>query len=222
VLTVAVVVLVLSFASIGAFSPPGPTPTSTNWQLGSGFVTMSALQQVGIGAQWETYCSKGYCMDPVGVAYVPSAKLLLLTELGGADFGGGQNAFLAFDPATLLGTQAVPLNCTPWVPFYPGVSANVLVPCYNATLNLLAIDVPTDRVVSSVGVPSGIAGGSSSMAYDPINGMVYWGANPNAVDVYDPVNETFVATTHPPAPASRPGASATTTSWSGTPPRTCC
>jgi len=204
--TITVVALLLAFPTIGIFSAPGPSGTSTEWSVGSGLTTMSALQQVSAQAYWSTYCppAKGACMIPVGVAYVPSAERVLLTELNDTSIGGGMNAFLEFDPGTLLSTAPTPLNCTPGIPFYPGVGIEVLVPCWNATLNLLAVDIQTAQVTSSAVVPV-LNGYASSMTYAPASGLVYWAANSNDIVVINQTNDRVVATVALQQAAFEPG-----------------
>ena len=188
--------LLLAFPWIGSFAAPGPTPTSTDWEVGSGLVTMGAHQTVSGQAYWDTFCpvSQGYCMNPSGLTYIPSAQLVLVTEQ--TSYGpnpGGVNAFLEFSTLTLGLTAPVPLGCRPYVPFYPGTGVDVYVPCWNNTLSLLAIDVQTLSVVASMPVPPNLYG--TSMVYDPADGMIYWGTVPNHLISVDPVNNTIVGIT---------------------------
>jgi hypothetical protein len=192
---VALVVLLLAFSWIGSFAAPGPIPTSTDWEVGAGLATMGAVQRVGGQAYWDTFCppAQGYCMAPAGLAYVPSAQLVLLTEITSFELGGqwgGINATLEFSTSTLELTAPARLNCSPLVPFYPGIGVDVYVPCWNNTVSLLAIDVQTLSVVASMTPPPNLYG--NSMAYDPTNGLIYWGTAQNDLVSMDPVNNTIV------------------------------
>ena len=193
---VALIVLLLAFPWIGSFAAPGPTPTSTDWEVGSGLVTMGAHQTVSGEAYWDTFCpaGQGYCMDPAGLTYIPSAQLVLVTEQ--TSYGpnpGGVNAFLEFSTLTLGLTAPVRLGCMPYVPFYPGTGVEVYVPCWNNTVSLLAIDVQTLSVVASMAPQPNLYG--NSMAYDPANGIIYWGVGGNRLVSVDPGNNTIVGTT---------------------------
>ncbi|HTT46127.1 MAG TPA: hypothetical protein VMH38_08995 [Thermoplasmata archaeon] len=192
---VGLVVLLLAFSSIGSFASPGPTPTSTDWEVGAGLAKMGAVQRVSGQAYWDTFCppDTGYCMAPAGLAYVPSAQLVLLTEITSFELGGqwgGINATLEFSTSTLELTAPARLNCSPLVPFYPGIGVDVYVPCWNSTVTLLAIDVQTQSVVASMTPLLNLYG--NSMAYDPTDGLIYWGTAQNDLVSVDPVNNTIV------------------------------
>jgi hypothetical protein len=180
-----------------------PVPTSTDWELGGGLVTLSTVQDVSATPYWETYCGSPYpqnsCTVPVGVAYVPASNLMVLSEMhtdvGG--FSGGTDAIMEFNPDTLQSSPLVRLaGCAPEIPFYPGSGADVFVPCLNATSyasgNLYVVNYQTESIVANVSMPFR----AMSMAYDPSNGMIYSGANEDLLATIDPVNDSIVRTTN--------------------------
>ena len=176
----------------------GPSPTSTSFDLASGLVTVSEDQNVTGTAYWETYCGstnpQNSCLSPVGIAYVPALGSMVVTEAHDMALGG-TNAIVEIDPNTLEARSSTPLNCSPNIPFYPGIGGQLFIPCFNdstsAFSTLLAVNAETGSVVASFSLQADI----DSLAYDSQDGMVYLGVGSNSLATVDPVHDVLVRST---------------------------
>lgn len=197
---VATILLVTVLSVPSALSPStGHVATAGYWDIGDGLLSLSHDQNVTATPYWETYCGSSNpwdsCTIPVGVAYVPALNTMMLTEARN-DIGGtvqGADAVVGFSPDTLRVFFSLPLGCLPGLPFYPGNGADVLVPCGNLTANppsgaLLVVDSRTGSLVADVPLTLGVI----SMAFDPLNGMVYLAGYPDTLTVFDLASDSVV------------------------------
>ncbi len=153
----------------------GPRSPAGSGGVGGGLVGLSDEQSVGAVAYWDTFCpstSPGSgCVVPEGLAYVPGANLIVLTEehVPGSVVPTGPDAVQEFNPTTFQESPAVDVGCLPLVPFYPGSGGDVFIPCQNGSANsILVFNAVLETVVARVPVPFDIA----AMAYDPTAGYV--------------------------------------------------
>jgi hypothetical protein len=159
---------------------PTMAAATDSWNIGSGFIGFSPVQDVQGAAYFASFCSTvnlaASCEDPIGLSYVAPANIVVLTE------GNGSNpnfppleppAIIEFDPATLHIVGRTNLSCTPGMPLYPGSGFDVYVPC---TSGLLVFNYSTDRVVGTISTPFWVI----SLAFDSGSGEIYasgWDAN---------------------------------------------
>jgi hypothetical protein len=207
-LIIPAVMLVGALLLFSLFLGPGAAPappfplvvgTSPDWEVGDGLAAEMYSQNVSGTAYWEPYCespnSTSYCVDPVGVAYIPSLNVMTVTE-SEAVFGMGQNAIMQFNPVTLQGAPLLPLPCSPGAPFYPGSGPDYYVPCVNATTYapgpLLVVDAQTESIVANISLPFYV----DSMTFDPINGMIYSTGSTNALATINPDTNELVNLVH--------------------------
>ncbi len=188
-------VVILVFPPAGSTpSSGGPVGTSGAWGFGGGLVTISHVQNVTATPYWDTYCPSPYpfepCADPEAVAYLPAANVVVLTEVETSM--GGTNALLEFNPGSLERSSPLSLACSPLLPFYDGRGVDLFVPCVNSTTyasgSFLVVNYQTESIVTNISMPFR----AFSMAYDSTNGMIYAGANGNALATIDPTNDTIL------------------------------
>jgi hypothetical protein len=116
------------------------SPLSANGvNIGGGFFTVTPTQQVTISAYWDNFnCPSqaqfAWCVEPVGVAYIPTANVMVLSEAQ-CEIGCNQtrNALVGFDPAESGYGSPLDLNCQPGVPYFPGAGSDYFVLCWNET-----------------------------------------------------------------------------------------
>ena len=95
-----------STTSVGATSATSYSGTDRSY-LG-GIVGYNPVQSVGGRAYWASFCPTNEpCLKPEGVAYVPQANAVVLTEVNSTPpvpGPNGTNAVMEFDPLTLRAT----------------------------------------------------------------------------------------------------------------------
>ncbi|MCI4352707.1 MAG: hypothetical protein L3K14_04885 [Thermoplasmata archaeon] len=175
--------------------------SSSGFDLGHGFVTVSPIQQVTLTSYWDNFnCPSPNplraCVVPVGVEYIPPAGIMVLSEAQGIcpfACSNTHNALVEIDPVRHLYGQPLPLDCYPRNPFFPGVGNDYFVPCFPSTgpTSILSVDFRTNSIVSNVSDPVV----ANAMTYDPSNGMMYGGGG-NALEAIDPLTGTLESTMH--------------------------
>lgn len=176
---------------------PTTAAVTDNWNVGSGLIGFSSVQDVEGTAYFASFCSTAdltaSCEDPIGFSYVATANIVVLTE------GNGSNpnlppleppAIIEFDPANLHIVGRTNLNCLPGMPLYPGAGFDVYVPC--AGPGLLVFNYSSDRVVGTISTPFWVV----SLAFDSESGEIYaagWNDNgTNFVGEIDPAANALV------------------------------
>ena len=180
--------------------------TSAGSNIGDGFYTLTSVQKVTGAAYLDNFnCPSQaqfrWCVDAIGVAYIPSSNVVIISEercppnLG---CNGSRNALAeVLGSNTSLIAPLLMLGCIPGVPFYPGFGDDYYVPCTNESYGwqtILSVDYRTDAIVTNISVPAG----ANPLAYDPSNGMIYSGQG-SELSVIDPTTgatETTMAIAH--------------------------
>ena len=177
----------------------GLSEGAQGFNLGDGFVDFPAVQSVSETPYWDNFdCpTSAYCSWVIGTASVPSAGVIVLSTghcPGPNGCGPTRNGLVEFSPSESAYSTPLLLNCTPQEPFYPGVGDDVYVPCFsnaNDSSAILVLDYQTGGIVGNISDPIG----STAMAYDPANGLLYSGQgqalqaiNPQAAKVEWTVN----------------------------------
>jgi hypothetical protein len=209
------VLMILPLAPVFAAtqrSSGGATATGgTN--LGNGLYTVTPVQQVQATPYWDNFnCPSqaqfGWCVDASGVAYIPPANLVVLSEVNcrpSPGCNGTHDSLVDLNPSALSYGPPVMLNCTPWTAYYPGTGSEFFVPCSNSSQgwsSVLAVNYQTASVVANISNP----GDAISMAYDSSNGMLYGGAAgaSNGLAVINPISEGLAGVLHVPGATFAP------------------
>ena len=175
----------------GVMAAPGYAETQRAY-IG-GMIRYTPVQTVGGVAYWASFCPTSEpCMKPEGVAYVPQANAVVLTEVN-STFGpgpNGTNAVMEFNPVTFRASGPLDLFCTPGIPFYPGSGPRVYIPCFTEGdwKLVLVLDASTHWLVGNISVPEGAV----TLTFDPSNGMIYALNWSNGVSTIDPTSMQVV------------------------------
>jgi len=195
--------VLLLLPALPAFAPAGRnsqgTTASAAVNIADGLYTMTTEQTANGTPFWYNFnCPSqaqfGWCVDPVAVAYIPPANLVVISEahcpLPGCN--ATHNSLIEFNPATQAYGSPLMLNCMPETPYYPGTGNEYLVPCWNYSQgwsSVIAVNYQTNSIVANISDPAGV----NAMAYDPSTGMVVGGGS-NGLEVIDPTAGVVVST----------------------------
>lgn len=185
---VAVAVLFLvgtvpALASLGSTARGAGAPG--NVDLGDGFFATTTVQQVSASTYWDNFnCPSqaqfGWCVDPIGVAYLPSARMAVLSE-GHCPFfcNTTRNALVEYYPVNGTFSSPLDLGCFPYAPYFPGTGNEYFVPCYNenGSTSILAVDDQTNTLVGNFLDPID----ATTMTADSSNGLLVVGAGSTVV-----------------------------------------
>ena len=174
-----VLVLGLPLVLIPSISSPGPTAKVGGFDLGDGLADFPTAQSVSATPYWDDFnCpTPAYCNWDIGIAYVPSAGIAIVAEghcTGLEGCNETNNQLVEFDPSESAYSIPLLLNCTPQNPFYPDEGTAVYVPCVSGATGLwtiLELDYQSGRIVGNISDSIG----STAMAYDATNGLLYSG-----------------------------------------------
>lgn len=165
---------------------PGLAATEAGQDLMGGLYTVTETQTVSGSTYWVSFCPHWYCIEPVGVTYVPSTGIIVLTEAN-YSFPGSHlvNAFQLVDPFTQSIGPTENLPCIPGVPYYPGIGTDVYIACWLSPL-VTVVDGATGSVVANISTPFPVY----SMAYDPSDELIYAEGAGDALAVLNPSTDT--------------------------------
>jgi hypothetical protein len=186
-----------AFAPAGRNSPDMTASAAVN--IADGLYTRTTEQTANGTPYWYNFnCPNqaqfGWCVDPIAVAYIPPANLVIVSEarcpLPGCN--DTHNSLIEFNPATQSYGSPLMLNCMPETAYYPGAGSEYLVPCLNyiqGWSSVIAVNYQTNSIMANISDPVGV----SAMAYDPSTGMVV-GLGSNGLEVINLTTGVVVST----------------------------